>query len=952
MGEVYLAEDTKLDRRVALKVLINELAEDKERIQRFVREAKAASALSHPNILTVYEIGSFGDGHYISTELIDGVTLRDHMKRESLELRDAIKIVLQITAALGAAHEAGIVHRDIKPENVMIRRDGVVKVLDFGLAKLSPLSTASIETTMPQINTKPGVIVGTVAYMSPEQARGRKIDPRSDIFSLGILMFELFSGQRPFEGESQLELISSILKDEAPQLRQISPDLPRELERIVDKSLRKDLDHRYQHVRDLHIDLEDLDEEIKFESKLNRSIHPTVNGSIQNTNQSQLRSVFTTGIAKTRRFTLLHALIFIAAVAALGGVGWYLVPAHAPSAANYKSREVASWASARGELFSTANFSPDGKMIAFASTKSGTKGIWVTQANSTEAIPVTNDEFANTDPIWSPAGDELAYVSRRSAGGGSAITSIWRVPALGGTPRTVAPVSDGSLSLRSWSKAGKIYYQLRGDLYSIDMASGSSQKITSLEAQKIRWVGITPDERSIIYAVAGENEWSFFKSDIAGSKPIQLAAGSGQIGNGIGWTSSADKIYFSMASEDSSQIMCLRPGASVPERISAPERNSSVVAVSPDGRAVILGSSKEDLNLWRINLADGREVPVARDLDSELWPAVSPDNDKVAFQLIKGLSDGNRLMTGSISIKSLRTSNETERGTVISQAGFLPDFSPDGSQVAYLKLVDEKWNLYAVSATGGPERLLSASVRRSDGYSISPYNLTQTSAFSWSPVEGRIAYIAERDGITNVYGVNASDGSETPLTRNTDAAVTFACPIWSSDGKRIAYSFQLSGRDQSGKRIRGIRWTDVATGESHTVVESPRIIRLLGWSGDRASIFAAESGEDNNALPPDTHLLKFATLGGTESRIASLKNIYFYNIFLSDDGGQIAYAARDQNLDDVWTIPSAGGTPRKLTRNNDSAQFYSRLDWLRDGSAIIFGKQTRFSLLSVISDID
>ncbi|MEO6656605.1 MAG: serine/threonine-protein kinase, partial [Pyrinomonadaceae bacterium] len=276
MGEVYLARDTKLDRKVAIKFLNDEFSTDPEKLNRFIQEAKAASALNHPNIITVFEIGHTDDREYIATEFIDGITLRHRLEYEPLTLVDALNIILQITDALAAAHEAGIIHRDVKPENVMIKTDGRVKVLDFGLAKLAPGSSESVDVTIPQLITRPGVIVGTVAYMSPEQAKGRKIDQRSDIFSLGILMFEMFTGQRPFTGESHLELISSILKDDAPSLRSVAPDLPRQLERIVDKSIRKDRGHRYQHVRDLHIDIEDLRDEIKFESKLSNLNNHTI----------------------------------------------------------------------------------------------------------------------------------------------------------------------------------------------------------------------------------------------------------------------------------------------------------------------------------------------------------------------------------------------------------------------------------------------------------------------------------------------------------------------------------------------------------------------------------------------------------------------------------------------------------------------------------------------------
>lgn len=951
MGEVYLAEDTKLGRKVALKVLIDEDVRDKDRIQRFVREAKAASALNHPNILTVFEIGTFNDCEYISTELIEGETLRERMKRDPFSLREALKALMQVTAALGAAHEAGIIHRDIKPENIMVRKDGLVKVLDFGLAKLSPLSTASIETTLPHINTKPGVIVGTIAYMSPEQARGRQIDPRSDIFSLGIVMFELFTGKRPFEGESQLELISSILKDEAPHLRQVSPDLPRDLERIVEKTLRKDVDHRYQTVKDLHIDLEDLEEQLKFESKLHKSVHPTVNTALHTTNASQMRSAFTTSISKTRRFTLLHALIFVGVVASALGTFWYLRPKTASVPLNYKMREVATWIAAPGELFGTASFSPDGKMIAFASTRSGTKGIWLTQTNSTEAIPVTNDAFANTNPIWSPSGDELAYVSRRTGQDGSSQTAVWRISALGGgTARTVGPVNDGSVELRRWTRTGKIYYELRGELFALDASTGGSQQITSMAGRKAQWVSISEDEKVVVYGTWENGRWQFFSSDVAGTKTKEIGSGSGSISKPIAWA--ADTLFFAVVADSATQITSLGISSSEVRQLSASEVEHLVIDSAPDGRALLVGGSKEESNLWRIDLADLRESPVARDLDAKLWPHISPDGGRVAFQSIKGLSNANKLMSGAIVVKSTKPSTDSERPVPLTTQGFLPSWSPDGSQVAFLRRGDRETELFLVSSTGGVERRLASFGNLGEGYSVSPYNLTQTSVFSWSPDGSRITFVAERDGISNVRSVAIADGTESLISNNSDKSLVFNCPLYSPDGKRIAYGIKGSGRDATGKVVRGIRLSDISTGETTDIIDSNRILRLIGWTADSGSLILAEADKDNSGLPPTTKLLRFSTADKSESVISSLKTAYFYNIFLSYDKKQIAFAARDQNLDDIWVVPVSGGQARKLTRNNDTGQFFSRMAWLPDGSAIIFGKQTKFSLLSIMSDIN
>ena len=275
MGEVYRAEDTKLDRQVALKVLPAAAADDDERVRRFVQEAKAASALNHPNILTVFEIGSVDGVRYIATEFVNGQTLRDCLNGEPLTLRAALDIFAQAAAALTAAHDAGIVHRDIKPENIMVRSDGLVKVLDFGLAKLtdrSPAVASSEDATRALVNTRPGMVMGTVAYMSPEQARGKETDARTDVWSLGVVMFEMLTRRCPFEGDGPMDIVSSILKDPTPVLRTVAPDLPRQLERIIDKTLRKDRDQRYQHIKDLQIDLDDLREEIRFEEKQGKTV--------------------------------------------------------------------------------------------------------------------------------------------------------------------------------------------------------------------------------------------------------------------------------------------------------------------------------------------------------------------------------------------------------------------------------------------------------------------------------------------------------------------------------------------------------------------------------------------------------------------------------------------------------------------------------------------------------
>ena len=277
MGEVYLAQDTKLDRKVALKILPAEVAANLERMRRFTQEAKAAAALNHPNIAHVYEIDEVDGLHFIAMEFIEGETLRRHMARYRMNVREVLEVALQVAGALAEAHQAGIIHRDIKPENIMLRPSGLVKVLDFGLAKLVDQQTPTTDTEAPtiaRVDTDAGTVMGTVNYMSPEQARGRTVDARSDLFSVGVVIYEMAAGRVPFDGESASDIIASLLKSEPSPLVRYIPEAPAELERIVSKALAKDIDERYQSAKDLLIDLKRLKQRQEVEAEIERSVSP------------------------------------------------------------------------------------------------------------------------------------------------------------------------------------------------------------------------------------------------------------------------------------------------------------------------------------------------------------------------------------------------------------------------------------------------------------------------------------------------------------------------------------------------------------------------------------------------------------------------------------------------------------------------------------------------------
>jgi eukaryotic-like serine/threonine-protein kinase len=317
MGEVYLAYDTVLRRSVAIKVLRNSAADDSENLRRFEREAYAASSLNHPNILTIYEIGTADDHYFIASEYVEGKSLRQWLTEGRLPLTRVLDIAAQVATALSAAHTAGIVHRDIKPENIMIRPDHIAKVLDFGLAKLAEQTHPSAETedTVAFSTTGPGFLVGTIPYMSPEQVRGQRVDSRSDIWSLGVVLYEMFTGRRPFDGETRSDIIAAILTSE-PEL--LSPDIPAELGDIINKALQRDCDQRYQSAGDLASDLRSLRQRVEFEAEYERKLQ-----SVRGIDSPPARPVGRSSLMPKRRRSSLVVAGVVASVALVGYTAYY-----------------------------------------------------------------------------------------------------------------------------------------------------------------------------------------------------------------------------------------------------------------------------------------------------------------------------------------------------------------------------------------------------------------------------------------------------------------------------------------------------------------------------------------------------------------------------------------------------------------------------------------------------
>ncbi len=954
MGEVFLADDTKLDRTVAIKFLNEALSGDADKLNRFIREAKAASALNHPNILTVYEIGVENGVNFIATEFIDGHTLRETLRSDELTLNKLLSIAVQTAEALATAHEAGIIHRDIKPENIMIRRDGYVKVLDFGLAKLTETRAEDPDLeaqTRKLLKTSPGLIMGTACYMSPEQTRGlADIDARADVWSFGAVLFEMFAGRPPFEENTVSDLIASILKTETPPLSRFVADCPPELERIVTKALKKDRDERYQSMKDLALDLRSLQQDLEISSKFERVSMQKRQDNItavigktateEENVTSMIPERLTARVTAKKFSTATVFLILLGAALVSSGIWWFSGKSTNEVAA-LKSVEIVSWSSSPGEVYSTGSFSPDASMIAFTSAKSGNRHIWLKQTGAGEAVQVTKDEFKNESPIWSPDGERLAFFSTRGKE-----RSIWQMPKFGGSAKLVAAVEDGSTLLKFWSARNLIYYESKNNIFAVDVNSEEVRQITDLSANApvSASISLAPDEEKIAYVSVADKIWAVWTKSLRGGEPKKLVSSETEIKNVV-WHPDNRRILYSTLVDDTFQIFVTDLNAAPPKQISFGERDSLVLDVSSDGEKILYGSAKEESDIWGVKTKDATEFRVASDINSELWANASPDGKSIAYQSIKNLSQGNKIFNGKILTQRL---NSEELPNEVVANAFLPVWSPDGQQIAFMRVSGDEFRIETVKALGGGQKILTSGGVVAVNYSVLPYNRIQTSYASWSSDSSKIAYIADRNGNYNIWIVNSDGSSDLQLTGNEDEKLYLYCPLWSSDGKHIAFTSKTG--NSAGKPTYSLWIIDVESKNARIIAGQQTFFRLIGWlKSDEQVVMASTKGSEATQLT-EVSLIEVEVGSGKTREITVLKDTYAANIQMSPDKKSFAFAAHQDAKDNIFVTPVSGGEAKKVTDNNDTRSYFSSLSWSPDSGTIFFGKQTRYSLLSMLTN--
>ena len=550
MGAVYRAKDTRLGRDVAIKILTALTLSDQERVQRFEQEARATGMLNHPNLLTIYDVGNEGGTAYIVSELLEGATLRERLERGPLPARRAVDAALQVANGLAAAHEKGIIHRDLKPDNIFLTRDGRAKILDFGIAKLSAKSDDG--GIFQQAATEPGMVLGTVGYMSPEQVRGETVDTRSDIFAFGAILYEMLTGTRAFKRSSSIETLGAILKEDPPDLTDALPNIPPALDRLTRRCLEKDRELRFQSARDLAFNLETMST-MSTPGTLSNVANPQSptarmpsDAQPRRTSATAIRPVTSAMPATVRTAArphtlaqpmprrvspLLITLLFIVAIAGAAWGGWYFatnrMQAEAPPEVVFHRMTFR-----RGEVRS-ARFGPDGDSIVYSAAWDGSPSeVFVANRQSPEARPLG---VKDADILAVSKSTELAILLRRDRLTG--LGTLARVPLAGGTPREVAE----QVLQADWSPDGANLTAIAGSngAFRIESPIG---KVRYETPHQLRDVRVAPDGRiAFIESYSGKNDVSIL--DAKAAKPVSIARGWGHGATGLAWAPNGKEIW-------------------------------------------------------------------------------------------------------------------------------------------------------------------------------------------------------------------------------------------------------------------------------------------------------------------------------------------------------------------------------------------------------------------------
>jgi eukaryotic-like serine/threonine-protein kinase len=846
MGEVFSAFDTRLDRAVALKILPEHSMRDPERVRRFKQEARAASLLNHPNIVTIYDIGEMEERRFIATELIDGENLRERMLHGPMKSSEILDITIQTVNALSTAHQAGIVHRDVKPENIMLRRDGFVKVVDFGLAKLTEGQKA---TAASRVSTESGIVMGTVRYMSPEQARGLKIDNLTDIFSLGVVLYEMVAGRLPFDGETNSDVIVSILTKEAPPLSRYVKGAPEELENIVKKALRKNKEERYQSIKEMGEDLEALRRKGTGEHELllarASSAHESTAGDNSEVVTLEIgsRKTLSTQIIldKLRR----HKRVVITAISAL------IVLSLVTVAAVYKGNKETMALQWSGRTFDIMRLTNDGSSL---------------------------------DGRISPDGKRLLY-QVTSKGGNQ---SLWFKEIATGSETQIVPPAKVSFWYYNFSRDGNSLFYLmedhknptEGTLYHMPTLGGEPQKLL----QKLGTLAISPDEKMIAFTRwPSQDENAVMLANIDGSDERVLAVRkSPNRFLTLNWSPDGKQVAVTVINKESNSAYMTLVGLPLDGGAELPltkKRWASEVAFPqwlPDGSGLLLDAAEAGGNikqLWQVSYPSGEVRKITNDFNNYKLPSITADGSTIVMNALDRPG----------TVWAVPPGKPEEARRVTNKVGGYDQITcaPDG-RLLLIMLVNDNYHISIMDADGSNQRQLTSGASRNYCPVMSP--------------DGKyIVFISNRSGNLNVWRMNSDGSNPTQLTRGESDYNASITP----DGKWAFYTSSTSGKWVINKvPIEGgepVKVREVIYPSSLTFSPDGSLLayqepdRTL--SNFRIFIVSVESGEIVKILDTSSHR----------------------NIRWSRDGKAIAYTDDNNGITEIWQVPITGGPPELLT---------------------------------------